>query len=153
MPQFDIPDEFIINDNMVTARPHPIERIWTSVEVLRGPNIKAYPETAPLSDSLERRMFLKGRRQHHNRPHHACRCEDSAATAQTSPKFQSTALRSVDPGVSGKSTRVLKTVDDYRRLKLRSGLIPRTRRACSFVSWNQGGNQQSRLPESTRQTL
>lgn len=57
MPQFDIPDEFIINDNMV-ALPAS-EGDYESVEVLRGPNIKDYPKTSPLSDSLSVECSLK----------------------------------------------------------------------------------------------
>lgn len=57
MPQFDIPDEFIINDNMVTLPADNDE--YESVEVLRGPNIKDYPKTSPLSDSLSVECSLK----------------------------------------------------------------------------------------------
>lgn len=57
MPQFDIPDEFIINDNMVTLPAGDNE--YESVEVLRGPNIKDYPKTSPLSDSLSIECSLK----------------------------------------------------------------------------------------------
>ncbi len=57
MPQFDIPDEFIINDNMVTLPASESE--YESVEVLRGPNIKDYPKTSPLSDSLSVECSLK----------------------------------------------------------------------------------------------
>ena len=57
MPQFDIPDEFIINDNMVTLP--ACESEYESVEVLRGPNIKDYPKTSPLSDSLSVECSLK----------------------------------------------------------------------------------------------
>ena len=57
MPQFDIPDEFIINDNMVTLPAS--ENEYESVEVLRGPNIKDYPKTSPLSDSLSVECSLK----------------------------------------------------------------------------------------------
>ena len=57
MPQFDIPNEFIINDNMVTLPAGDNE--YESVEVLRGPNIKDYPKTSPLSDSLSVECSLK----------------------------------------------------------------------------------------------
>ncbi len=57
MPQFDIPDKFIINDNMVTLPAGDNE--YQSVEVLRGPNIKDYPKTSPLSDSLSVECSLK----------------------------------------------------------------------------------------------
>ena len=46
MPDFKLPEEFIINDNMVAL---PVdEKDMDSVEILRGPNIKPFPETAPL---------------------------------------------------------------------------------------------------------
>lgn len=57
MPQFDIPDKFIINDNMVTLPAGDNE--YESVEVLRGPNIKDYPKTSPLSDNLSVECSLK----------------------------------------------------------------------------------------------
>ncbi len=57
MPQFDIPDEFVINDNMVTLPASESE--YESVEVLRGPNIKDYPKTSPLSDCISVECSLK----------------------------------------------------------------------------------------------
>ena len=46
-----LPAKFDYNDNMVVA-PAPVEEM-DSVEVLRGPNIKPYPKTAPLADSID----------------------------------------------------------------------------------------------------
>ena len=43
-----LPEKFDFNDNMVIA-PAPVEEM-DNVEVLRGPNIKPYPATAPLQD-------------------------------------------------------------------------------------------------------
>ncbi len=48
---------FLINDNMVIA-PAPVEEM-DNVEILRGPNIKEYPKTSPLSDSIEASCSLK----------------------------------------------------------------------------------------------
>lgn len=56
-PEIVMPEEFLINDNMVAA-PAPVEEM-DSVEVLRGPNIKPFPETQPLSDSIEAPCALK----------------------------------------------------------------------------------------------
>ncbi len=50
MPEFDLPEIFTINDNMVAA---PVEaEKMNEVEVLRGPNIKPFPETSELDDNL-----------------------------------------------------------------------------------------------------
>ncbi|MBR1765342.1 MAG: aconitate hydratase [Ruminococcus sp.] len=57
MPEFAMPKQFVINDNMVAA-PAP-EAEMDSVEILRGPNIKPYPETAPLVESIECQVSLK----------------------------------------------------------------------------------------------
>ena len=57
MPNFELPEHFVINDNMVAA-PAP-EAEMDSVEVLRGPNIKPFPETSPLDESIECKVSLK----------------------------------------------------------------------------------------------
>lgn len=57
MPNFVLPEKFTINDNMVEL-PEP-EETMDSVEILRGPNIKPYPETAPLLDTIEAPVSLK----------------------------------------------------------------------------------------------
>ncbi len=56
-PEIVMPEEFLINDNMVAA-PAPVEEM-DSVEVLRGPNIKPFPTTQPLADSIEAPCALK----------------------------------------------------------------------------------------------
>ena len=56
-PEIVMPEEFLINDNMVAA-PAPVEEM-DSVEVLRGPNIKPFPTTQPLEDSIEAPCALK----------------------------------------------------------------------------------------------
>lgn len=55
--KIDLPETFLINDNMVTP-PAPEEEM-DSVEVLRGPNIKPFPTTKPLADSIEAPCALK----------------------------------------------------------------------------------------------
>ncbi len=50
MPEFVLPEVFTINDNMV-ASPVEAEKM-NEVEVLRGPNIKPFPETSELDDNL-----------------------------------------------------------------------------------------------------
>lgn len=57
MPKFEMPRQFTINDNMV--EPPAPEAEMDSVEILRGPNIKPYPETAPLVDNIECKVSLK----------------------------------------------------------------------------------------------
>ena len=57
MPEFKLPEEFVINDNMVVP-PASVEEM-DSVEILRGPNIKPYPETAPLLETIDAPVSLK----------------------------------------------------------------------------------------------
>lgn len=57
MPAFELPEEFIINDNMVVA-PASVEEM-DSVEIKRGPNIKPFPETSPLDDVIDCKCSLK----------------------------------------------------------------------------------------------
>ncbi len=57
MPDFKLPEEFIINDNMI-ALPAD-EKDMDSVEILRGPNIKPFPETAPLMETIDCGCSLK----------------------------------------------------------------------------------------------
>ncbi len=55
--EIEMPEKFLINDNMV-IEPASVEEM-DSVEVLRGPNIKPYPKTSPLTDSIEASCSLK----------------------------------------------------------------------------------------------
>ena len=57
MPQFKLPEVFTVNDNMVTAPAS--EADMESVEILRGPNIKPYPETHPLLETIDAPVSLK----------------------------------------------------------------------------------------------
>ena len=57
MPEFKLPEHFVINDNMIVP-PASAEEM-DSVEVLRGPNIKPFPETSPLDESIECAVSLK----------------------------------------------------------------------------------------------
>lgn len=57
MPEFALPEQFTINDNMVEP-PAAVEDM-DKVEILRGPNIKPFPETSPLDDSIECKVSLK----------------------------------------------------------------------------------------------
>ncbi len=57
MPEFKLPEKFVINDNMVSA---PVdEKDMDSVEILRGPNIKPFPQTSPLDESIDCQVSLK----------------------------------------------------------------------------------------------
>lgn len=53
----DLPEEFLINDNMVLA-PAPVEEM-DKVEILRGPNIKPFPQSEPLAGTIEAKALLK----------------------------------------------------------------------------------------------
>ena len=57
MPEFELPEKFLINDNMVTP-PAP-ESEADSVEILRGPNIKPFPISEPLADEIDAGVSLK----------------------------------------------------------------------------------------------
>ncbi len=57
MPDFQLPEKFVINDNMIV--PPVDEKDMDSVEILRGPNIKPYPETAPLVKDIQCKVSLK----------------------------------------------------------------------------------------------
>ncbi len=56
-PAVTMPDSFMVNDNMIIP-PAPIEEMDT-VEILRGPNIKPFPKTAPLDDTITADVLLK----------------------------------------------------------------------------------------------
>jgi len=57
LPKIDMPKKFMVNDNMIIP-PLPPEKAKT-VEIVRGPNIKALPEFNPLPDRLEGEVLLK----------------------------------------------------------------------------------------------
>jgi aconitate hydratase len=57
MPEFKLPEKFLVNDNMV-VEPAPEEEM-DSVEVLRGPNIKPFPTSEPLPESIDAKVSLK----------------------------------------------------------------------------------------------
>ena len=53
--EVEMPKSFVINDNMVAA-PAPEAN---DVEVVRGPNIKPFPVSKPLADTLEGKSLIK----------------------------------------------------------------------------------------------
>ena len=57
MPEFKLPEKFDINDNMVTL-PVDVDNM-NDVDILRGPNIKPFPATTPLVDTIECKCSLK----------------------------------------------------------------------------------------------
>ena len=56
-PVVEMPEKFIINDNMIEPPASPEDA--DSIEVLRGPNIKPFPETAPLPEEICAKAILK----------------------------------------------------------------------------------------------
>lgn len=56
-PEITLPDEFIINDNMVAIPATPEEA--KDVEVLYGPNIKPFPTSEPLEENITAKAVLK----------------------------------------------------------------------------------------------
>jgi len=57
MPEFVLPEFFAVNDNMITLPADESEA--ANVEILRGPNIKPFPTTEPLVETLEAKISLK----------------------------------------------------------------------------------------------
>jgi len=55
--KIELPEKFLINDNMVT--PPATEEDMDKVEVLRGPNIKPFPTTKPMEDTIKASCALK----------------------------------------------------------------------------------------------
>lgn len=56
-PTVEMPEHFAINDNMIEPPAGPEEA--ASIEVLRGPNIKPFPKTEPLPESITAKAVLK----------------------------------------------------------------------------------------------
>ncbi|CDZ24722.1 aconitate hydratase [[Clostridium] cellulosi] len=56
-PEIRLPETFLINDNMI--EPPADEKEADNIEVVRGPNIKPFPKTSPLSDNIEAPCLLK----------------------------------------------------------------------------------------------
>ena len=56
-PTVEMPEHFTINDNMI--EPPAIPEEAASIEVLRGPNIKPFPKTEPLPESITAKAVLK----------------------------------------------------------------------------------------------
>ena len=57
MPAIEIPEQFRIDDSAILA-PAPVEEA-KDLEVLRGPNIKKFPESRPQEDELTAELVLK----------------------------------------------------------------------------------------------
>ncbi len=57
MPEFEMPEKFIINDNMIVPPAAPEDA--DEVAVLRGPNIKPFPKTEPLDKTIKADCVLK----------------------------------------------------------------------------------------------
>ena len=56
-PQVTLPERFLLNDNMII--PPASEAEAADVVVERGPNIKPFPKTAPLAETIEAKLLLK----------------------------------------------------------------------------------------------
>lgn len=54
-PQIEMPEKFLINDNMIVA---PSDN-GKEVEVVRGPNIKPFPLNKPLAERIEGKVLIK----------------------------------------------------------------------------------------------
>lgn len=71
MPEFVLPEKFLINDNMVV--PPASSADADAVEVLRGPNLKVLPNDVSAYESIEAECALKVGDNITNRPSHAGR--------------------------------------------------------------------------------
>ena len=56
-PVVTLPERFLINDNMIV--PPADEADMDAVEIVRGPNLKPFPKTAPLPETVEAPVLLK----------------------------------------------------------------------------------------------
>ncbi|MBQ9414775.1 MAG: aconitate hydratase [Clostridia bacterium] len=56
-PVISMPQAFLINDNMIV--PPVSEADMDTVDILRGPNIKPFPHTSPLDETIEADVLLK----------------------------------------------------------------------------------------------
>ena len=56
-PVVTLPERFLINDNMIV--PPADEADMDAVDIVRGPNIKPFPKTAPLPETVEAPVLLK----------------------------------------------------------------------------------------------
>ena len=57
MPEFEMPEKFLVNDNMI-VEPASVEEM-DSIEVLRGPNIKPFPVSEPMPEEISAKVSLK----------------------------------------------------------------------------------------------
>ena len=55
--EITLPEKFLINDNMILP-PVPVGEM-DSVEILRGPNIKPFPQSEPLPEKIAAKALLK----------------------------------------------------------------------------------------------
>lgn len=56
-PEIKIPEKFLINDNMIIPPATPEEA--ENIEIVRGPNIKPFPNAVPLGERIEAECILK----------------------------------------------------------------------------------------------
>lgn len=52
-----LPERFVVNDNLIDP-PAPVEQAG-EVQIVRGPNIKPFPKTEPLAESIAAKAILK----------------------------------------------------------------------------------------------
>ncbi len=107
LPKIQMPEKFIINDNMILS---PKIKDIESIEIIRGPNIKPLPEFNPLSDKLEGEVLLK--------------VEDDITTDHIMPAgAKILPLRSNIPEISKFVYNVIDSSFPERSLKKKGGFI------------------------------
>lgn len=129
-PHITMPDHFEINDNLIDKPASPEEA--KNLEIVYGPNIKPVPQRRRTARKHRGRSRSQGRRQHHNRPHHARRRKDSPL-----PLERTVPVELLLQAVRRELCRALQAGrqgNHHRRQQLRPGLLERARGSCSAVS-------------------
>jgi aconitate hydratase len=107
-PKIDMPNKFIVNDNMIIP-PLPPEKA-KNIIIIRGPNIKPLPEFNPIPEKLEGEVLLK--------------VEDDITTDHIMPAgAKILPLRSNIPEISKYVFNVIDEKFHYRSLEKNGGFI------------------------------
>ena len=131
-PPYRVPELFDIDDGLLIK---PLKDT-SKVEVVRGPNIKPVPKTAPPGGDPLRQRADKAGRQHNDRPYYALQRQAAALPLQhtVSGRLLPDSLRRGLPR-AGKGRR--RRLHRGRR-ELRAGLQPRARRARAALPRHKG---------------
>lgn len=129
MPAVTLPERFRIDDSAVLP-PAPADEADT-VEVLRGPNIRPFPQSKPFADTLTAELVLKVG-DNITTDHIMPRLEDPALSLEH-PEAVGVLLHGLRPELPG-ARQGGRGRHHRRRQQLRAGLVARARGACADVS-------------------